>query len=165
MEKEVTLLAILQELRDFRKENNTRLEVLENRLDKLECRESKLDERMSRIESKMETLEDKMLDLEKRADIIENKKEKERKELFDVLDNMQKKLMNIIEQKSQEIKEYMDLKFKPIESELEVNKVEHKNFNIFCKEHENRLDFYGSRLENLEDWKEDFDCGMFTLAY
>ena len=108
MEKEVTLLAILQELRDFRKENNTRLEVLENRLDKLECRESKLDERMSRIESKMETLEDKMLDLEKRADIIENKKEKERKELFDVLDNMQKKLMNIIEQKSQEIKEYMD---------------------------------------------------------
>lgn len=79
MEKEVTLLAILQELRDFRKENNTRLEVLENRLDKLECRESKLDERMSRIESKMETLEDKMLDLEKRADIIENKKRKREK--------------------------------------------------------------------------------------
>jgi len=73
MEKEVTLLAILQELRDFRKENNTRLEVLENRLDRLEGRETKLDERMSRMESKMETLEDKMLDLEKKTVIMHAK--------------------------------------------------------------------------------------------
>lgn len=118
---------ILKELREFRAENDKRWK--ENM------------EKWTQNEERWQFTEKRLLNLEEA-------REKDRKELIEILDTMQKSISNQLA----EMQEYIDTKFEKV---FEVQQVHEKVLTT----HEKRINFQNARIESLEEWKDEMENG------
>lgn len=191
MENQVAV-KILDELREFRKENNERWEANDKRWEENEKRweanEKRWEENEKRWEANEKRWEEnekrweenskrwnqndkKWAENDKRLDSIEDHlkrhdediskllefREKDRKELFEVLDTMQKSITDQIS----ELKEDMDAKFDRFGVFQIINDIEHRKYKENINKNAAKLNFYNSRIEYLENWKREMDNGEF----
>lgn len=153
MEENVTITTVLQELRDFRAENNKRWEQNDKRWEQNDKRWEENNKRWILIGKKVEALEEISKKTNQRLSALEIGRKEDRREILDVLDTMQKSIDN----RFTELKDYMDLKFEKIDLALAVNNMEHAEFRKLLKAYGIRLDFYGARLQSLERWRDDIN--------
>lgn len=158
---------VLKELREFRAENNKRWEENDKRWEQNEKRWQENDKRWEQNESRWK--ENSQLwrenttalqGMNNRITALEDARKKDRREIIDVLDTMQKSINN----QFSEMKQYMDNKFEKIDLQLQINVKEHEEIKKILYAHENRLNFHSSRLNYLENWKEQFDLGNYTAV-
>ena len=97
---------------------------------------------------------------DKRLTALEEGRKKDRLDLIDILDTMEKSISN----QFSEMKEYFDAKFEKVFVSQKVNDMEHAEFKKLVCAHEGRLNFYNARISRLEEWKEEFDLGEFTAV-
>ena len=176
MEEKITIMTVLQELRDFRAENNKRWEENNKRWEQNEKRweengrrweqnEKRWEENHRRWEQNEKRWEDndkRWISMEERVEKLEEGRKEDRREIFEVIDNMQKNIDN----QFKEMRDYMDLKFEKIDLALAVNNMEHAEFRKLLKAYGIRLDFYGARLQSLEKWRDELlSGGDFVGAY
>ncbi len=155
MEENATIATVLQELRDFRAENNKRWEQNDRRWEENDKRWEQNEERWILMEKKVEALEETSKKTNQRLSALEIGRKEDRREILDVLETMQKSIDN----RFTEMKDYMDLKFEKIDLALAVNNMEHAEFRKLLKAYGIRLDFYGARLQSLERWRDDINDG------
>lgn len=158
---------ILKELREFRTENNKRWEENDKRWEENDKRWQENNEKWNenqqlwkantiRWEENTKTL----AGMNKRITALEEGRKKDRIDLLEILDTMQK----TINDQFIEMREYFDAKFDKILVSQRVNDIEHEEFKKLACAHETRLNFYNSRISHLEAWKEQFDMGEFTAV-
>lgn len=157
MEENVTMMTILQELREFRADNNKRWEENDKRWKQNDKRWEQNEERWIAMDKRVDKLEELSARSEQRLTELE----KGRKEMLDVLDTMQKS----IDKRFTEMKDYMDLKFEKIDLALAVNNMEHAEFRKLLKAYGIKLDFYGARLQSLKRWRDEMNGSSFVSAY
>lgn len=133
---EAVAKTVLKELREFRAENNKRWEENEKR---------------------WTANDEKWKFAEKRLINLEEGRQKDREDLLNVLDTMQKSISN----QFIEIKEYIDAKFDRI-IELQIQK-EHEEFRRSLAIYEKRMNFQNSRIEVLENWKDEMENGAVFI--
>ena len=155
MEENATIATVLQELRDFRAENNKRWEQNDRRWEENDKRWEQNEERWILMEKKVEALEETSKKTNQRLSALEIGRKEDRREILYVLETMQKSIDN----RFTEMKDYMDLKFEKIDLALAVNNMEHAEFRKLLKAYGIRLDFYGARLQSLERWRDDINDG------
>lgn len=97
---------------------------------------------------------------DKRLTALEEGRKKDRLDLIDILDTMEKSISN----QFTEMREYFDAKFEKVFVLQKVNDMEHAEFKKLVCAHQGRLDFYNARINKLEEWKEQFDMGEFTAV-
>lgn len=154
MNENVTMLTVLQELREFRKETNERFDLMDKRITKLEEKVDKLDERVCRLEEKVDRLEERVSNLE------EGRKT-DRREILDVLDTMQKS----ISKQFIDLKDYMDIQIEKLNVAGAANDVEHAQFRQLLKAYGIKIDIQDCRVKYLEKWKKDFGDSDFVAAF
>lgn len=166
--------AILKELREFRTETNKkfddvnerfdetnkRIDVVNERLDETNRRIDDVNERLDETNRRIDDVDERLGETNRRVTNLEEGRIKDRRDIFDVLDTMQKSISN----QFTEMREYMDAKFEKISALQRVNDTEHDEFKKLLYAHNKRLDFHSARLEYLEKWKEDFDMGEYTAV-
>lgn len=130
---------LLKELREFRAENNKRWDDNDKRWDE----NTKI-----------------LAGMNQRITLLEEGRKKDRNEIIEVLDTMQKSMNN----QFTEIKEYFDAKFEKIYAAQRVYDIENSQFKKILYAHEKRINFQNARLNYLEEWKEQFDMGEFTAV-
>ena len=157
MEENVTMMTILQELREFRADNNKRWEENDKRWKQNDKRWEQNEERWIAMDKRVDKLEELSARSEQRLTELE----KGRKEMLDVLDTMQKSIYK----RFTEMKDYMDLKFEKIDLALAVNNMEHAEFRKLLKAYGIKLDFYGARLQSLKRWRDEMNGSSFVSAY
>ena len=91
---------------------------------------------------------------------LEEGRKKDRMDLIDILDTMEKSISNQFNQ----MREYFDAKFEKVFISQRVNDIEHDEFKKLVSTHEGRLNFYNGRISRLEEWKEQFEMGEFTAV-
>ena len=114
------------------------------------------EENGKRWEKNTKTLEG----MNERITALEAGRKKDRREVIEVLDTMQKSINN----QFIEIRQYFDVKFEKIYAAQRVNEIENEQFKKILYAHENRINFQNARIENLEEWKEQFDMGEFEVV-
>lgn len=154
MNKNVTMLTVLQELREFRKETNERFDLMDKRITRLEEKVDKLDARVCRLEEKVDKLEERVSNLE------EGRKT-DRREILDVLDTMQKS----ISKQFIELKDYIDMQVERFNVSSAANDVEHAQFRQLLKAYGIKIDMQDCRVKYLEKWKKDFGESDFVAAF
>ena len=132
---------ILNELREFRTENDKRWEENDKRWEQNEKRWEENERRWTHNEERWQFTEKRLLNLEEA-------REKDRKELMDVLDTMQGSISN----QFADMKYYIDTKFEKV---FEVQQVHEKVLTT----HEKRINFQNTRIKSLEDWKDEMENG------
>ena len=193
--EEVTITMVLNELKDFRAENNRRWEENEkrweenekrweendrrwqenekrweannSRLEKIEKNVAEntkqianLEKRVSENTEQINKLEEKVTDNTNRIINLEEGRKRDRKDILDVLDRMEKSISN----KFSEMKEYMDAKFDKIYAAQIVNDIEHAEYRQIIHANSARLRFQDKRITDLESWKQDLEDGGCTIA-
>lgn len=189
MEENVTIMTVLQELRDFRNENNKRweendrrweqnerrweandrrweandkrLEGIEENVSNLEAKVSKLEEKTDRIEENVLMLDIKTDRIDERLTSLEEAREKDKKDLVKILDTMQ----TSIDKQFIQMREYMDIQFRKINAIHIANDIEHEQFREFIKSYGIKIDLQSSRITYLEKWKAQFDDDGLVGAY
>lgn len=174
MEENVTIMTVLQELRDFRSENNKRWEANDKRWEENERRWEQNEKRWEENERRWEQNEkrwkanDKRLDaMDNRLDSMDNRvsnleegRKTDRREILDVLETMQKS----IDKQFVDMRDYMDAQFEKINAINTVNDIEHTEFRQLLKAYGIRIDLQSSRITYLEKWKKDLDeSGMVAV--
>lgn len=137
---------ILKELREFRAENNKRWEANDKRWE----------ENDRRWEANTKTL----VGMSKRISALEEGRKKDRREIIEILDTMQKSIDNQLT----EMREHFDAKFEKIFTLQRLNDIEHDEFKKLLYTHEKRINFQSARIKYLEEWKNQFDMGEFTAV-
>ena len=175
MDENVTMLTVLQELREFRKETNERFDLMDKRITKLDervCRleekVDKLDKRVCRLEEKVDKLdarvcklEDKVDKLDIRVGNLEEGRKTDRREILDVLDIMQKS----ISKQFIELKDYIDMQVERFNVTNDTNDVEHAQFRQLLKAYGIKIDMQDCRVKYLEKWRKDFGESDFVAAF
>jgi chromosome segregation ATPase len=91
---------------------------------------------------------------------LEEGRKQDRREIAEILDTMQKS----ISEQFVEMREHFDAQFEKIFTLQRINDIEHDEFKKLLYTHEKRINFQSARLENLEEWKEEFDMGEVTAV-
>ena len=154
MNENVTMLTVLQELREFRKETNERFDLMDKRITRLEEKVDKLDARVCRLEEKVDKLEERVSNLE------EGRKT-DRREILDVLDTMQKS----ISKQFIELRNYIDMQAERFNVTSAANDVEHAQFRQVLKAYGIKIDMQDCRVKYLEKWRKDFEESDFVAAF
>ena len=145
MGENVTLMTVLEELREFRVENNKRWE--EN------------DKRWEQNEKRWEQNNKKIDSLDERVSRLEEGRIKDRRDIINILDSMQKS----IDSQFKDMRNYMDTQFMKINAANMVNDIEHAEFRQLLKAYAKRIDFQNSRITSLEEWKSKIsDDGLYA---
>lgn len=144
---------ILKELREFRTENNKRWEENDRRWEE---NDKRWEENSKCWKEDTKTL----AGMNERITALEEGRKKDRKDLLEILDTMQKTINN----QFIEMREYFDAKFDKVFVTQRVNDIEHEEFKKLVCAHEKRLNFYNARINHLEEWKDQFDMGEFTAV-
>jgi len=131
---EITNKLILEELREFRKENNERWDENDKRWDE---NDKRWDENNKRWE-----------DNDKKWDEYSHVRIKDRSEIMETLDRMEK---SISEQ------------FEDLKVERNANDIRYSKMEKTIIQNHRRLDRQGLRIDSLESWKEGLG-GEFVLA-
>ena len=149
--EDVMAKTILTELREFRQENNKRWEENDKRWEQNERRWRENDKRWEENERRWKENDKRWEQNDKRWLDSEKQREKDRKELFDVLDNMDKSIskgLNYMEK-------YIDDRCRKLEDEhFECR----KNCLLLSSEmnaQKSRLNFQNVRIESLEKWRNN----------
>ena len=175
MDENVTMLTVLQELREFRKETNERFDLmdkrmtkLEEKVERLEEKVDKLDERVCRLEEKVDKLDARVCKLEEKVDRLdirvsnlEEGRKTDRREILDVLDTMQKS----ISKQFIELKDYIDMQVERFNVTNATNDVEHAQFRQLLKAYGIKIDMQDCRVKYLEKWRKDFGESDFVAAF
>ena len=139
MNENVTLMTVLEELKDFRAENNKRWEENDK---KWEANDKKIDA------------------LDARVSKLEERRKSDKREIVEVLDTMQKS----IDKQFAEMKEYMTVQIDKINAALIANEVEHKKYREDIKNLNKRYSFQNYRITSLEKWKDNFEDGIIGVC-
>ncbi len=137
---------ILRELREFREENNKRWEANDKRWEENERRWN--DNAIT------------LAGMKERITALEEGRKKDRREIIEILDTMQKSIDNQLT----EMREHFDAKFEKIYTLQRLNDIEHDEFKKLLYTHEKRINFQSARIKYLEEWKDQFDMGEFTAV-
>lgn len=167
MKENVTIMTVLQELRDFRKENNERWEQNEKRWkenderwEQNEKRWKENDKQWEANDKRLGAMDNRLDSMDKRVSHLEEGRKKDRNEILDVLDSMQKS----INKQFVDMRDYMDAQFEKINAIHTVNDIEHAEFRQLLKAYGIRIDLQSSRITYLEKWKKDLDeSGMVAV--
>ncbi len=186
MEESVTIMTVLQELRDFRTENNRRWEKNDKRWEennrrweennkcweennrrweennrRWEENDKRWEENNRRwkqnekilnsMDERLDSIHERLDLTNKRVSNLEEGRKKDKNEILDVLDAMQKS----INKQFIDIRDYMDAQFKKINAIQTVNDMEHVEFKQLLKAYGIRIDLQSSRINYLEKWKKD----------
>lgn len=151
---------ILKELREFRTENNKRWEDNNKRWEKNEKRWEENDKRWEENEKRWEINTKTLAGTNERISALEEGRKKDRKEIIEILDTMQKSIDNQLT----EMREHFDAKFEKIFTLQRLNDIEHEEFKKLLYTHEKRINFQSARIKYLEEWKDQFDMGEFTAV-
>lgn len=154
MDENVTMLTVLQELREFRKETNERFDLMDKRITKLE-------EKVDRLEERVIRLEERVIRLEERVSNLEEGRKIDRREILDVLDTMQKS----ISKQFIDLKHYMDIEIEKFSVAGAANDIEHAQFRQLLKAYGIKIDIQDCRVKYLEKWKKDFGESDFVAAF
>lgn len=150
---------ILKELREFRDENNKRWKENDKKWEQNEKRWEANDKKWEQNEKRWTENDEKWRFTEKRLLNLEEARQKDKQDLMNILDTMQKSISNQFE----EMKNYIDEKFEKIMALQIENEKEHLKFMQAITIHEKRLNFQNSRVEVLENWKDEMENGaIFT---
>lgn len=168
MNENATMLTVLQELREFRKETNERFDLMDKRITRLEEKVDKLDARVCRLEEKVDRLEERVTRLEERVERLDKRvanleegRKTDRREILDVLDTMQKS----ISKQFIDLKNYMDIQIEKFSVAGAANDIEHAQFRQLLKAYGIKIDIQDCRVKYLEKWKEDFGESDFVAAF
>lgn len=175
MNENATMLTVLQELREFRKETNERFDLMDKRITRLEAKVDKLDERVTRLEVKVDKLDervggleykvneisDKVTKLDEKVSNLEEGRKSDRREILDVLDTMQKN----ISKQFIDLKEYIDIHIEKFNVAGAANDVEHAQFRQLLKAYGIKIDIQDCKVKYLEKWKKDFGESDFVAAF
>ena len=145
MEENLTVNTILQELREFRSENNKRWEQNEK------CWEEN-DKRWKENARRWEQNDKRLESMNKKISKLVEKRETDKREILDVLDTMQKSL----DKQFVDMKDYMDAQIEKFNVIHTVNDIEHKEFRQLLKAYGIRIDLQSSRISYLEKWRKQF---------
>lgn len=144
---------ILKELREFRAENNKRWEANDKRWEE---NDKRWEENDKRWEENAKTL----AGMNERISALEEGRKKDRREIIEILDTMQKS----IDSQLTEMRESIDAKFEKVFTLQRLNDIEHEEFKKLLYTHEKRINFQSARIKYLEEWKNQFDMGEFTAV-
>ena len=161
MNENVTMLTVLQELREFRKETNERFDLMDKRITKLEERVCRLEEKVDKLDKKVCRLEERVDRLDTRVANLKEGRKSDRREILDVLDNMQKS----ISKQFIDLKEYMDIQIEKFSVAGAANDVEHAQFKQLLKAYGIKIDIQDCRVKYLEKWKKDFGDSDSIAAF
>ena len=185
--EEAVAKTVLKELREFRAENNKRWEENDKRWEENDRKwkenkkqweennrrwkenDKKWKENEKRWEENFKKWEEnekrwiandeRWKFTEKRLLNLEEGRQKDREDLMNVLDTMKKSISN----QFADMKEYIDTKFdKIIELQMQ-NEKEHAEFRRVLAIYEKRLNFQNSRIEVLENWKDEMENGAVFI--
>lgn len=165
---------ILKELREFRAENNKRWEANDKRWEENDRRWEQNEKRWEENEKRWEENQRRWNENqqlwkennkrweqnEKRLTTLEEGRKKDRREIIEILDTMQKSINNQLT----EMREHFDAKFEKIYTLQRLNDIEHDEFKKLLYTHEKRINFQSARIKYLEEWKDQFDMGEFTAV-
>ena len=141
-------------------ENEKRWEENDKRWEQNEKRWEENDKRWKENQQLWKENTKTLVGMNQRITDLEEGRKKDRKEIMDVLDTMQKS----ISEQFTEMKEYFDAKFEKVFVLQRINDIEHEEFKKLLYTHEKRINFQSARLRELEEWKEQFDMGEFTAV-
>lgn len=170
MEDNISIATVYKELKDFRAENNKRWEENDKRWEQTERRWKENEKRWEENERRWKENkrrweendrkwwqnEKRFVNVEKRLTALEEGRIKDKKEILEILDTMQK---NITDQFA-DLKDYMDAKFDKIFAAQTVNDIEHAEYRQLLKAYGIRINFQNSRITYLEDWKKECEDGF-----
>lgn len=187
MAETITIATVLNELREFRaenerrwEENNKRWEQNEKRWEENDMRWKQNEERWNANDKKWETNDKRLTELErlskkaderltilekisestdKRLTALEKGRVQDRKDILNVLDTMQKSIDN----QFSDLKEYMDAKFDKVYAAQMVNDIEHTEYRQLLKAYGIRINLQNSRITYLENWKKECDDGLVAV--
>lgn len=160
MNENVTLMTVLEELKDFRAENNKRWEENNKRWEQNEKRWEENERRWEANEKKWEANDKKIDALDARVSKLEERRKSDKREIVEVLDTMQKS----IDKQFTEIKDYMVVQIDKMNAAYIANEAEHKKFREDIKNLTQRSNFQNSRITALEEWKENFEDGIIGVC-
>lgn len=173
MEENVTIMTVLQELREFRSENNKRWEENDKRWEENEKRwtqneirweqnEKRWEEnerrwkannqRLDSMDNRLDSMDNRLDSMDNRVSNLEEGRKTDRREILDVLDIMQKS----IDKQFVDMRNYMDAQFEKINAINTVNDIEHTECRQLLKAYGIRIDLQSSRITHLEKWKKEF---------
>ena len=147
---------VLKELREFRAENNKRWKENDKRWEENNKRWEQNDKKWEENEKRWIANDEKWKFTEKRLLNLEEGRQKDREDLLNVLDTMQKSISN----QFADMKNYIDEKFEKIMELQMQNEKEHAEFRKLFAIYEKRMNFQNSRIEILENWKDEMENGM-----
>lgn len=160
---------LLAEFREFRTENEKRWEENNKRWEQNEKRWEENNKcweqnekrwegnnkRWEQNEKRWEENNKKIGKMTIRIDNLEKNRKSDMKEILEVLDAMEKS----ISKRFDDMQEYMDFHFERIYSAQISNSIEHLQFKRAIKENSKRINFQNSRIDNLENWKDELENG------
>ena len=138
-------------------ENNKRWEQNERRWEENNKRWEKNERRWEENNAHWELNDNKLVEMNMRIENLEKNREKDRRDILEVLDTMQKS----ISKRFDDMQEYMDSHFERIYSVQISNSIEHLEFKRAIKENSKRINFQNSKIDNLEKWKDKLENGNF----
>ena len=153
MNENVTIMTVLEELRDFRAENNKRWEENERRWEQNE-------KRWAENEKRWEANDKKIASIDERVSRLEEGRKSDKREIVEVLDTMQKS----IDKQFAEIKDFMAIQINKMNATILANEAEHKQFREAIKNLNKRSDFQNYRINSLEEWKDNFEDGIIGVC-
>ncbi len=139
VEEAITINTVLQELREFRVENNKRWEQNEKRWEE--------------NDQKLETIN-------ARVTKIENSRESDKKEFARVFEAIEESIIEQFEHLNKKI----DIKFSKVDAIFADLGLEVKDLQEAVKKNETKINLHDVRIEKLEDWKEELDIGGLVPA-
>ena len=174
MEQNVTIMTVLEELRDFRAENNKRWEQNDKRWEENERRWDENDKhweqndkrweenerRWEKNEKRWEANDKKIDSIDKRVSRLEEGRKSDKREIVEVL----KKKKKSIDKQFIEIKDYLAIQIDKMNAALIANEAEHKQFREDIKNLTKRSDFQNYRITSLEEWKENFEDDVIGVC-
>lgn len=160
MNENVTIMTVLEELRDFRAENNKRWEENERRWEQNEKRWEENNKRWEQNEKRWEANDKKIDSIDERVSRLEEGRKADKREIVEVLDTMQKS----IDKQFAEIKDYLAIQIDKINAINIAHEVEHKKFREAIKNLNKRSDFQNYRITSLEKWKDNFEDGIIGVS-
>ena len=160
MNENVTIMTVLEELRDFRAENNKRWEENERRWEQNEKRWEENNKRWEQNEKRWEANDKKIDSIDERVSRLEEGRKSDKREIVEILDTMQKS----IDKQFAEIKDYLAIQIDKMNATLIANEAEHKHFKEAIKNINKRSDFQNYRITSLEEWKDNFEDGIIGVC-
>ncbi len=153
VEKTATINTVLQELREFRTENNKRWEQNEKRWEENNKRWEQNEKRWEENDKKLETINE-------RVTKIENTRESDKKEFARVFEAMEEAITGQFDK----LNEKIDIKFSKADAIFADLGLDVKELQHTARRYGNKINLHDIRIEKLEDWKDELDVGGFVHA-